>query len=62
MDFDTWWQVTGQLDEGGKDDWLECWSAATLAERERCAKLADSCSADVLLWLHNLAAEIRDAR
>lgn len=33
MDFDTWWRVTGQLDEGGKDDWRECWDAAIAAER-----------------------------
>ena len=31
MDFDTWWRVTGQLDEGGKDDWRECWDAAVSA-------------------------------
>lgn len=39
MDFDTWWRVTGQLDEGGKDDWRECWDAAVATERERCAQV-----------------------
>jgi hypothetical protein len=28
MDFNTWWRIEGKLDEGGKEDWMNCWNAA----------------------------------
>jgi len=62
MDFDTWWRVTGQLDNGGKDDWRECWDAAVAAERERCARIVetqDTYGDSVGCWFETLAAKIR---
>jgi hypothetical protein len=28
LTFDEWWRASGQIDEGGKDDWRQCWDAA----------------------------------
>lgn len=45
QEFETWWQENVGNDDFcylDKGDALECWQAATLAERERCAKIAES--------------------